>query len=492
MNRNRMIRSLFLLLAVWGLSSTAYAQNDPDATVQAINYVIRNINPMSGADNLVEELSKKYKNNPKVLQGIGEAYYQAGDSAKAKKMFQLVIDSDSKYIPVYIAAGDWARDRYGREGYDEALQWYNKALSIDPKDSTAYIRYARILIFQDKIDEAVEKMKSIVAFSPDFPVNLQIARIYSNAGKWRESVPYYEKENLDNMDPGDLTDYATNCVLMGNNEQSADVAKFGANKFPHYLQLSRVALYSYVPLKNFEEAVKYGERVISSTDTTKFHIRQQDYFFMGQAYQGMNKSQKAIEMYEKTISFEDEEATQQNRDNAYQFMAQTYVDEGEWEKAYATYQKYCDIRKEQNRTSAYVLNLYARAYQLQAEELNGEEKFECYRASNRLYEQIAEEFPENASLALYNAMLNNLRMDPQNEQYLGKPYAERLYALLSEKETEGPLGDADRARMEYASRYLGFYYFVFVKDKKASLPYWKKVYEIDPANKTALTVLGIK
>lgn len=492
MNCNKMIRSLLLLFAVWGVSVVVSAQNDPDATVKAIYEVLPKINPLSGADNLVEELCKKYKSNPKVLQGIGEAYYHAGDSAKAKKVFQLAIDSDPKYTPVYIAAGDWARDRYGREAYDEALQWYDKAISVDPKDSTAYMRCAKILIWQDRLDEAVEKMKTIVASSPNFPINLQIARIYSSAAKLSEAISYYEKENLDIMDASDLTDFATCCLMRSNNDLCAKVVKYGVEKFPERLPLSRNGLISNVNLKNYEDAVRYGERYIYCTDTTKIRINQQDVYCMALAYQGVKKSQKAIEMFEKTINAEDEEANQVRRDNAYQSMAQIYVDEGEWEKAYVTYQKCYEIRKAAGRPTANVLNLYARAYQLQADELNGEEKFECYRTANRLYETIADESPEFAALALFLAWQNCIRMDPQSETYLGRPYAERVYALLSDKEKQEPLENSEKGYMENVSRYLGAYYYLYMKDKKASLPYWRKVYEFNPSHQGARTVLGIK
>ena len=226
------MRKLFFLLTLATLAATPVtAQNDPEASVKALNYVIRNINPVKGADRLVEEICKKFKNDPKVLVGIAEsyyqagdsayAYYQAGDSAYAHKFFDRAIASDAQYIPTYITAGDWARDRYGKDGFDEAKDWYSKAIKINPKDSTAYIRYAKIQARQGNLEDAANKIKEILTFVPDFPVNLQIARIYSDAGKVNEAMEFYGKEKIDNLPPSDLREYATLCYLLGKN----DVAK---------------------------------------------------------------------------------------------------------------------------------------------------------------------------------------------------------------------------------------------------------------------------
>ena len=176
--------------------------------------------------------------------------------------------------------------------------------------------------------------------------------------------------------------------------------------------------------------------------------------------------------------------------NAYQDMAQLYVDDGEWDKAYATYKEYCDMREKEERPSAYVYSLWARAYMYQAAEENGPKKEECYNEANRLYEKIAQEFPEQANVALENIINNCNRMDPKAEKALAKPYAERLLALLNAKEK--PLSDNDIARLKLCNRYLGYYYYISQNDKKASIPYWRKVYEIDPNDKTARIVLGIK
>lgn len=490
------MRKIFFLLASAAFATTPVtAQNDPEASVKALNYVIRNINPVKGADRLVEEICKKFKNDPKLLVGIAESYYQAGDSAYAHKFFDRAIASDAQYIPTYITAGDWARDRYGKDGFDEAKDWYSRAIKINPKDSTAYIRFAKIQARQGNLDDAAKKIKEILTFVPDFPVNLQIARIYSDAGKVNEAMEFYGKEKMDNLPPSDLREYATLCYLLGKNDVAIEAAKFGRQKYPQAHPIYRVGLLAYRKAENHKEAIEWGEQLVTQFDESNLII--EDLYNLANSYFKLKKTNKAIELYQRVIDFPLKDPTDEAKknkqvmcNNAYQDIAQLYVDDGEWEKAYSTYKKYCDMREQEGRPSAYVYSLWARAYMYQAAEENGPKKEECYNEANRLYEKIAQEFPEQANVALENIINNCNRMDPKAEKALAKPYAERLLALLNAKEK--PLSDNDTARLKLCNRYLGYYYYISQNDKKTSIPYWRKVYEIDPNDKTARIVLGIK
>ena len=354
------MRKIFFLLASAAFATTPVtAQNDPEASVKALNYVIRNINPVKGADRLVEEICKKFKNDPKVLVGIAESYYQAGDSAYAHKFFDRAIASDAQYIPTYITAGDWARDRYGKDGFDEAKDWYSKAIKINPKDSTAYIRYAKIQARQGNLEDAANKIKEILTFVPDFPVNLQIARIYSDAGKVNEAMEFYGKEKMDNLPPSDLREYATLCYLLGKNDVAIEAAKFGRQKYPQAHPIYRVGLLAHRKAENHKEAIEWGEQLVTQFDESNLII--EDLYNLANSYFKLKKTNKAIELYQRVIDFPLKDPTEEAKknkqvmcNNAYQDMAQLYVDDGEWDKAYATYKEYCDMREKEGRPSAYV------------------------------------------------------------------------------------------------------------------------------------------
>ena len=262
MDRIRIIRFITVLGLLQGVVLPAAAQSDPKATMGAINYVIRNVRPSSAAEPLAENLCRKFKKHPEVIVAIGESYYQASDSARAKKFLRWAMREHPNYAPAYVAAGAWAEDRYN--AYDEAIDWYNQAIKANPKDSSGYVRYAKVLTKLRRPDEAVAKIKEITKYVPDFPVNKQIARIYSNLGQITEAVDFYAHENLDNLDSEDLKDYATDLFLKHQYKESLEVAKYGYNKYPKLAPMSRLALYNCVELKEFKEAYRYGNHLFTA------------------------------------------------------------------------------------------------------------------------------------------------------------------------------------------------------------------------------------
>ena len=61
MDRIRIIRLFTVLCLLQGLIMPAAAQSDPKATMEAINYVIRNVRPSSAAEPLAEDLCQKFQ-----------------------------------------------------------------------------------------------------------------------------------------------------------------------------------------------------------------------------------------------------------------------------------------------------------------------------------------------------------------------------------------------------------------------------------------------
>ena len=387
------------------------------------------------AEPLAEELCKKYNDYPDVIVMVGEAFYQKADSTRGKRYFRKAIKEHPNYTPAYVAAGAWAEDRYN--AYDEAMDWYDKAIRANPTDSSGYMRYARVLTKLRRPEEAAAKIKEITKYIPDFPVNKQIARIYSNLGQITEAVDFYALENMDNLDSKDLKDYATDLFLKHQYQESLDVAKYGFNKYPKLVPMSRLALYNCVELKDYKEAYKYGNYLFK--DTEKHKEIWQDMYYMALACQGANQTREAIDWFRRCTQADD--IAQRERNKSYRNIAKLYKELGDYDMASKTYDKLYELQKAENNISAQDINMHARLFMEQSTEVNGEEVFECYRKANRLYELLAEMSPDNAGLAYHAIMLNYQRMDPNFEQGLALAPAERLINLLKNKPN---LGDTEK------------------------------------------------
>ena len=427
MNRIRIILVVAVLGLLRGSVLPVVAQSDPKATMEAINYVIRNVRPSSAAEPLAEDLCKKFKKHPEVIVAIGEAFYQTADSLRGKKYFRKAISEHPNYVPAYIAAGAWAEDRYN--AYDEAMEWYDQAIKANPTDSTGYVRYAKVLTKLRRPAEAAEKIKEITKYVPDYPVNLQIARIYANLGQLSDAVEYYGNESLDNLDSEDLKDYATDLFLKHEYQKSLDVAKFGIGKFPKLAPISRLALYNSVELKDYKEAVKYGDYLFTKTE--KHKNTWQDLYYMALACQGANQLDRAKDWFKMCTKAED--ISQRERNESYRNIAKICKELGQYDEASQAYDQLYQLQKAENNISPQDINMHARLYLEKSTEVNGEEVFECYRKANELYELMAQVSPENTALAYHAILLNYQRMDPNFEKGLAIEPANRLINLLKNK-----------------------------------------------------------
>jgi tetratricopeptide (TPR) repeat protein len=113
------------------------------------------------------------------------------------------------------------------KNYIKAEKYYKEELSFKPKDYLTHSGLAKVLLEQNKIDEA------IIAFETSFNINqnddyslLHLARLYSDKDKYEKSL-YYTNEYL-RIKPNDLK--VLNCKVqlleaLNKNEEAADLKK---------------------------------------------------------------------------------------------------------------------------------------------------------------------------------------------------------------------------------------------------------------------------
>lgn len=460
-----MFRKLFSLLTIILMTtSPAAAQDNPEVAVEAFKQTLLELvnakddkNRISSdrTNQLAEEIHKKYKKNVKVLVGLAEAYSTIKDTASSYRFYNYAIRVNPKDMTPYVAAGKWEETEETRQSYERALAWYEKGIKGNPKDSTCYLCSARLLSLKlGKNDEAAAKIKQISSFNTDFPVNLNIARIYTKiTGGLAKSIEYYSMEDLQKFEPHDLVDYSSNYFFSEKYEDGLRVAQFGVDKFPNYAQLSRIARANALMLGKYKEAADYGERFFTSR-TEKIRVLDDDYTQLAEAYQKLNNTTKALETFKRIIDADS--IGERTRNNSYRQMATIYKDLGEWDQAYATYQRLFMQQEADGRPDASDMMTYARLFQEQAEELNGEEKMEAYRKALKAWEYMAEKSPENADVACYYALAICPRLDPTMETDLLMPYASQLVSLMEAKDE---LSKREQTLVAYAYYSLSFHYF---------------------------------
>ena len=112
-----------------------------------------------------------------------------------------------------------------------------------------------------------------------------------------------------------------------------------------------------------------------------------------------------------------------------------------------------------------------------------------YQKADSAYACLAAEYDNALEYATYMRAKVNAQMDPDQKQGLARPYYEQLADILTAKPEQD---DTDRSRLKECCLYLISYYFLQKDDKDKASHYARLLLAIDPDNKTALHLLGVR
>jgi len=174
-------------------------------------------------DRAIDLFSKIIGNNnadAEVWTHLGLSYYNKGDTEKARESYERALEMDSTNGLALSSLGtlNLALFRAEKNGafYDQAIDFYKRAIEADPSIASAYNGLAVAYRFAGKNDLAVSYWKKAIEVKPDFAnayINLGITLI--NLGQKERALEYLircrEKyfSRLSSDDQKQLTDLIT-------------------------------------------------------------------------------------------------------------------------------------------------------------------------------------------------------------------------------------------------------------------------------------------
>ena len=153
---------------------------------------------------------------------------------------------------------------------------------------------------------------------------------------------------------------------------------------------------------------------------------------------------------------------------------------GEYAEAFSLYEKFIAERKAAGHLDAYLMGMYARAYIELSAEQNGDEKKVSLQKASGVYDQMAEMFPDRQVFALFSQFNIQTQLDPESEQGLAKPYADKLIDLILKQSD----WSADAPKLQTAYYYLTYYNFI-KRNFKEAISYADKLLDIQPGHPQA-------
>ncbi|MFW5770664.1 MAG: tetratricopeptide repeat protein [Spirochaetota bacterium] len=139
-----------------------------------------------------ERLKPLQENNVRILSRIAELYYRKGELDRAydyyKKITTLEPASENARI-AYLNMGNILDDQ---QQFRDAIDAYQKALSIDPKDDTALYNLGIAYDHAGIPEKAVETWNRAASLNPDKPGPLlAIANMYYEGGHYNQAMDEY-------------------------------------------------------------------------------------------------------------------------------------------------------------------------------------------------------------------------------------------------------------------------------------------------------------
>ena len=254
---------------------------------------------------ILVDLSTNDENNPKVYEGLGDAYNKMGvlelsisDYQKAEKLDSLDANIKFKIAMAFEK----------QKSYTDAANKYLQVISLDSTYSQAYYNLGRLLYY---------------------------AKQYPNASFYLEKYITFDSKKYDAYFFA-----ARSLFLMQNFSQAVEVTQKGLTVFPNDLKLEKIEALSLTYSKNFPEALK----ILSTVPDSLFSAT--DFSTVGSEFQAVKQDSVAIIYFIKALA-KDSSLTELNQE-----IANMYLSSGKYTQAIVYYDR--RIKSDSTSVSSYV------------------------------------------------------------------------------------------------------------------------------------------
>ncbi|MDO9256086.1 MAG: tetratricopeptide repeat protein [Bacteroidales bacterium] len=397
-----------------------------------------------------------------LLVRLADAFVQVGskDSALIFGFLRRAESLDSKNPELYLVRGDYWF--YTLNNGSRAAENYKRAQDFSPNSTRARVRlgqlYTRIRSYQD----ALNYYQEALAIDPSFaPAYLEMGFLYAKMKQPEESKTNFKKYlDLSSSNIAAKRRYA-NMLIQTEDYKGAieQINQIMAMDSLTFNDLNRALAYSYYEEKQYPQANFYMAKFITNAPSEK--ITAKDYIYSGHIL--LKSSQDSIGILTLMKAFELDTT---NVDLLTE-IATLYLKNKKPQNAGDTY------KLKIQHTNGSVNDYYkmGRAY---FDAKNWAEADSAFAKVNRMSIDFEPAY-------LFRARVYS-NLDPETKDGLAKPFYEKLIEKAS----------ADSVKyskdMLEAYNYLGYYYLVN-KQYCESLMYWDKIVAIDPANENANSAL---
>ena len=378
---------------------------------------------------------------------------------KALNYLNRAKEIDPENPKIYLVLGDlYLQKNDGKN----ALANYNKALSLNPKSPLPKIKIANIYIRATNLNAARPYLEEARDIDSTFaPVYRGLGELYTMAGQFSQANKNFRKFldlSGDNI-PAKIQyakalfrskDYST-CLTTIEEILAVDKSRNYLNRLAGYCcydkkppELVKGKMYLEEFFKNADPG-SVIPRDFLYYSRTLYKVANKDSVILGRAFESF---EKAYSMDPKNVNLASE-------------IALDYYYSRMYKKAII----WLNIKSQRGKADKDDLMLIGKSYYQLAE----------FHQADSIFSKIIAEQPDNMQAYVYLARTAS-SMDPTSELGLAQPKFESLVEKIG-NETQKYAKESQEAYT-----YLGYYYLQ-KKDYSAAKSWYKKLFELDPANK---------
>ena len=187
-------------------------------------------------------------------------------------MLQVANENPNNYDLQY----GYAYEMHKLKRYNEAINYYKRAIAINPKKAETYINIAQIYTIKDDTQNALNILNEGISAIPYSPELLT------------------QKDNLEKAQAGQLFEMASKYYEQKNYQEALNNYLKIANQTP---EVKNAIASCHWELKNYQSAIDWWQKVL------KFEPDNEEVlYFSALAYNELNNKQKALELFNKIVA----------------------------------------------------------------------------------------------------------------------------------------------------------------------------------------------
>ena len=428
------------------------------------------------AAELAKKYQKEFKKNPEALVALGKVYFGEKRYDDAKAIAQALTDN-KKFAncgDAWILLGDIAVAEAENGDAGPAAAMYETAISVDPKNKTAYERYFTVNRTAAP-EEAIRKLEEYKKIDPSYQIEAKVADMYykqNTIGGMKDAVEWYKKGDANNYDETNFTQWANANYILRNYDDAVNVAKRGLAKFNNSVYLSRAALYAAAEKGDFQNALEYGKDMFKDNKDSLAL----DYYYYGISQLGVKDYQNAVTSLNKALEINPKDLRPMGK------LSQAYLGLGQEDKALDYSQKYL----EQATSVGYDdYNNLSEIYKKKGDAAKGTQQKDFYNKAMDVWEIMAKKSPAIADYAYFQEA--QIAQDKLKDQAKVRELNQKI---ISTDEAITNLSSTNKQLLTYAYINEAINYNNANEiDKAKELA--QKVLAIDPNNETAKKILAV-